>query len=52
MKSGRPPLLSSLSLLALCVLFVASVAHADVYGDVQQLLRGGKLIRRCATLKD
>ncbi|MFN7641432.1 MAG: tetratricopeptide repeat protein [bacterium] len=44
MKSGRPPLLSSLSLLALCVLFVASVAHADVYGDLQQLLRGGKLV--------
>jgi Flp pilus assembly protein TadD len=43
MKSGRPPLLSLLRLTALCALFLASTARADVYGDVRQLLRGGKL---------
>ena len=43
MTFGRPPLLALLQLLALCALFLASAARADVYGDVRQLLRNGKL---------
>lgn len=43
MTFGRPPFLALLQLLALCALFLASAARADVYGDVRQLLRNGKL---------
>ncbi len=43
MKLGSAPFLAYARLLALVASLTLATAHADVYGDVGQLLRGGRL---------
>ncbi|MHB8950553.1 MAG: tetratricopeptide repeat protein [Rhodoferax sp.] len=43
MKLARTPFFASLRLLALALACTASIAYADDYGDVNQLLHAGKL---------
>lgn len=43
MKHASPPVFQPLRLLALAAALMFSVAHADEYADVSQLMRAGKL---------
>ena len=43
MKLGRAPFPAYARLLALAASLTLATAHADIYGDVSQLLRGGRL---------
>jgi tetratricopeptide (TPR) repeat protein len=43
MKLGRSPFFVLIRLLALWALTLGGMAHADVYGDVGQLMRSGQL---------
>ena len=43
MKLARPPFFTTLRVLAFALACTASIAHADDYGDVSQLLQAGKL---------
>jgi tetratricopeptide (TPR) repeat protein len=43
MKHSRSSIFTALRLLTVAAVFATSAAHADVYGDVNALLRAGKL---------
>lgn len=43
MKHSRSSIFTALRLLTVAAVFASSAAHADVYGDVNALLRAGKL---------
>ncbi len=43
MKHSRSSIFAALRLLTVAAVFASSAAHADVYGDVNALLRAGKL---------